>query len=183
MRQVLDRLYAASGTLAALFIVSICMTVLVQVGFNLIDRIAQLTTGQAFGLVLPSYAEFTGFFLAAASFFALADTLQSGNHIRVNLVIQRLPKRLRPYIEGWCCLLGAIVSGYFSFWAGNLVWESFVFADLSPGIIAVPLWIPQLAMALGLVCLTVCFIDLFVQVVRGKQPSYLLNDETLSGGE
>ncbi|MEM8791720.1 MAG: TRAP transporter small permease subunit [Pseudomonadota bacterium] len=183
MRQLLDRLYAVSGAIAALFIVAICAIVLLQVGFNLVDRIAQLVTGRAIGLVVPSYAEFAGFFLAAASFFALADTLSSGNHIRVNLVIQRVPERQRPLIEAWSCLLGALVSGYFTFWAGNLVWESFEFGDLSPGIIAVPLWLPQLSMALGLLCLTICFIDLFVQVCRGEQPSYRTHEETLAGEE
>ena len=182
MRKALDRLYALSGAIGAFFIVAICVTVLIQVSFNIIDRIAQLLTGKAYGLVLPSYAEFAGYFLAAATFFALADTLKSGQHIRVNLILQRLPDRVQHYLEGWCCLLGSILSAYFTFWAANLVRESIEFGDLSPGIIAVPLWIPQLAMALGLVVLTICFIDLFVQVLKGGDPAYLDESEA-AGGE
>ena len=51
---------------------------------NLIDRISSLLTGQAIGLTIPSYADFTGFFLAASSFFALAHTHREGGHIRVS---------------------------------------------------------------------------------------------------
>lgn len=172
MRKALDRLYAVSGAIGAVFIVAICVTVLIQVSFNILDKVAQLLTGTAIGLVLPSYAEFAGYFLAAATFFALADTLQKGEHIRVTLIIQTMPKTIRRLSEGWCCFLGSAVSGYFTYWAFNLTYESWEFNDLSPGIIAVPLWIPQLAMALGLVCMTICFVDLFFQIVRGEEPAY-----------
>ncbi|MEM8796782.1 MAG: TRAP transporter small permease [Pseudomonadota bacterium] len=179
MRQALDRFYRISGGIGAFFIAAICVTVLIQVSFNLIDRIAQLTTGKAYGLVLPSYAEFAGYFLAAGTFFALADTLQSGNHIRVNLVIQRVSGKARNVIEAWCCLLGATFSAYFTYWATNHAYESFVFGDLSPGIVPVPLWIPQVSMILGLVALTICFVDLFFQVLAGRNPDYLSQSEEL----
>lgn len=183
LRTSLDRLYAISGGIGAFFIVAICVTVLIQVSFNMIDRLAQLLTGKAIGLVLPSYAEFAGYFLAAATFFALADTLQSGHHIRVNLILQRLPERIRHWTEVWCCALGLILSAYFAFWAVNLVRESIEFGDLSPGIIAIPLWIPQSSMALGLICLTICFADLLIQVLKGKTPAYLHGPADSAGSE
>lgn len=183
MRKALDRLYAVSGAIGAFFIVAICVVVLIQVGFNIVDRVAQATTGTAIGLVLPSYAEFAGFFLAAATFFALADTLQSGNHIRVTLVLQTFPPRVRAAAEIFCCAVGLVTSAFFAYWAGFLVYESWLFGDLSPGIVAVPLWIPQLPMALGLVCLTICFLDLFIQAVRGRELSYARTDDTETSAE
>ncbi|MEL6425014.1 MAG: TRAP transporter small permease, partial [Pseudomonadota bacterium] len=83
MRQALDRLYDASGVAAAAFLALIALTVLVQVGFNIIDSLSTLIIGEAVGLVLPSYAEFTGYFLASSSFLAAAHTLRRGAHIRV----------------------------------------------------------------------------------------------------
>ena len=94
MRKLLDSLYLASGWAAACFIGAICTLVVAQVGLNLIDRVAGLATGTAIGLTIPSYADFTGFFLAAASFLALAHTLRQGGHIRVTLLISHLPDRL-----------------------------------------------------------------------------------------
>jgi hypothetical protein len=38
--------------------------------------------------------------------------------------------------------------------------------------VAVPLWLPQMAMALGLLVLTVALVDEFVAVLRGRRPSY-----------
>lgn len=166
MRRILDGLYAVAGWIAALFLCGIVVTVLIQVGFNLADRLAELATGSAIGLVLPSYAEFTGYFLVAATFFAAANALKAGAHIRVMLVLQRLPQGARQGAEVFCAATGAVFSAYFTWWTALLVEESLRFNDVSPGIVPVPIWIPQLAMPLGLAVLTVALIDEAVTVWR-----------------
>ncbi len=184
MRKALDRLYRASGALAALFLVAICGVVLLQVGANLLDKISSLITGEAIGLVVPSYAEFTGFFLASASFFALAYTLRAGSHIRVSLVIQNVSGGARRAIELWCISVAGVLTGYFAFFMVSLVFESLEFGDVSPGMVPVPLWLPQTSMAIGLVVLTVALIDEFQSVLRGTKPTYAgAGDALLSEGD
>lgn len=173
MRRVLDSIYLVSGWLAAGFIGAICALVVLQVGLNLIDRISTLLTGTAIGLTIPSYADFTGFFLASASFLALAHTLRQGCHIRVTLLISQLPPRLGRLLEFWCVIVAAAISCYFTWYTLLLVRDSFIFHDLSPGMIAVPLWIPQSGMLAGLIILSIALIDQFVGMVRGNQPDYL----------
>lgn len=188
MRSALDLLYRVSGGIAALFLVAICGIVLLQVGANIIDRIASLTTGEAIGLVIPSYAEFAGFFLAASSFFALAYSLRRGSHIRVNLVIQHFTGQRRRWIEIWCVAVAAALSAYFCLFMISLVQESLEFGDVSPGMVAVPLWIPQSAMALGLIVLVIALLDELVGLLRGAEPTYeaasedLFNDDTPDAG-
>ncbi len=179
MRKVLDTLYLASGWLAAFFIAAIAAVVVVQVSLNLIDRASTLVRGTAVGLTIPSYADFTGFFLAAASFLALAHTFRQGEHIRVTILIGRLPARIAWAFEFWCIGVAAAISCYFSWYTGGLVIESYSFNDLSPGMIAVPLWIPQTAMLIGLIILSIALIDEFVGLLRGRKPAYLESDEGL----
>lgn len=183
MRRLLDRLYLASGWMAAGFIGLICLLVVAQVALNLIDRIATSVTGSGIGLTIPSYADFTGFFLASASFLALAHTLREGGHIRVTLVIGHLPAGIRKGFEIWCVLLAAGITGYFAWYTGRLVFESFTYNDLSPGMVAVPIWIPQLGMLLGLVVLTVALVDELVSVLSGQLPSYVDKGEKLLEGD
>ena len=173
MRKLLDRMYAVSEVIAAAFIIGICLTVLIQVAFNIVDKVAMAIGCEAIGLVLPSYAEITGYFLASATFFALAGTFRQGVHIRVTLLIRHLSPPWHRLIEGWCCALGAAASAYFTFWAANLVHESWQFGDLSPGIVPIPIWVPQLPMVLGLVCLTAAFADALHQIAGGSEPDYL----------
>ncbi|PIE64371.1 MAG: C4-dicarboxylate ABC transporter permease [Desulfobacterales bacterium] len=172
LRKSLNALYTGSGWLAAAFLLIICLLVVCQVGLNTIDRVSAMVTGTAVGLTIPSYSDFTGFFLAGSSFLALAYTMRSGAHIRVTLLFSHFPPKLKKFAEGWCLLFAATATIYFSCYTGYLVYESFIYNDLSPGMIAVPLWIPQSAMLLGLVILSISLVDDLVTLFKGGTISY-----------
>lgn len=180
MRKVLDTLYAASGVLGAMFLVAIAGVVLLQVGANAVGALAGWLFGARLGWVVPSYAEFAGFFLAASSFLALAYTLRHGAHIRVTLLIQRAPPPLRRVIEVWCLGLGAVAAGYFCWYMLRLTGESLTYGDVSPGMVAIPLWIPQAGMTLGLAVLAIAFVDELLVVLRGRRPSYLDREDEVA---
>lgn len=167
MRQLLDGLYDCSGWLAAILLVAICGIVLAQVVLNLIDQVTHWLMGRSVGLVIPSYAEFAGFFLAAASFLALASTWRTDGHIRVTLAIERLGDPWRRYAELWCIVAATAIASFFTYHTIALVHESWSYRDVSPGLIPVPLWLPQSAMAFGLTVLTIALID---GLVRHLQP-------------
>jgi len=166
MRKILDFIYRASGFTAAMFIVVICLVVSAQVVLNLITKIF----GSAYSMTIPSYADFAGFSLAAASFLALAYTLNAGGHIRVTLLLQTFSRTPRLISELFSLGLGATLSGYAAFYMIRLNYESFDYGDLSNGIIAIPLWIPQLATSLGLAILTIAFVDLFITTILAGKP-------------
>ncbi len=179
MRKFLDRLYRISGAISACFIAAIAMLVFAQVLLNIVDRISSLTTGEAIGLSISSYADFTGFFLASASFFALAYTLREGGHIRVTLFIQHTSPRLRRVIEFWCVGLAGTVSIYFAWYTALLVMDAYEYNDLSSGMIPVPLWIPQSGMLVGLIVLSIALIDELAGLISGADPSYHNKGENL----
>ncbi|WP_068115970.1 TRAP transporter small permease [Tropicimonas marinistellae] len=166
MRRVLDALYTAAGGLAALCILGICLLVSSQVGLNILARIG----GPALSFTIPSYADFAGFALAAASFLAMAYTLRAGAHIRVNLLISRLPARGQWAAEIVSLALGAGIVGYATWYSVLLLAESWHYGDTSPGIVAVPLWIPQLTMVVGLGLLTVALVDTLIESIRNRAP-------------
>ncbi|MCF6266923.1 MAG: TRAP transporter small permease [Desulfuromusa sp.] len=179
LRKGLDKLYLASGWLAAASISVICLLVLCQVCLNAVDRLSGLLTGSAIGLTIPSYADFTGFFLAAASFLALAHTLREGGHIRVTLILTRLNEKLRHIFEIWSLLFCSAVAVYFTWYTFFLIRESYIYKDLSSGMIAVPIWIPQSTMLIGLLVLSIALIDALISVILGNKPGYADTGETL----
>ncbi|MDV7339168.1 TRAP transporter small permease [Terasakiella sp. A23] len=168
MRAFLDNLYRAGGVLGAIFLFAIFTIVLLQVGANLIDFIAASVTGHAIGLAIPSYAEIAGFMLAGASFLALPYALQHGTHIRVNLFIQRMGPGGRRITDTWSFLVGFILIAWLSFYAWELVLESYEFGDLSPGLIAVPIWIPQITLGLGTTLMAISLLDGFISSLLNK---------------
>lgn len=171
IRRVLDGLYLTAGWIAALSILFICTIVTAQVSLNILARIG----GPDLSFTIPSYADFAGFALATASFMALSYTLRMGGHIRVNLLIQRLGETPRWLLEMFTLALGGFMSGYATYYAASLLWESWHYGDMSTGIIAIPLWIPQMSMVAGLGLLTIALLDTLVESLLASKP--ILSDE------
>lgn len=166
MRTFLNGLYVASGLLAALFLAAIAVAVTVQV------------VGRALGAPLDA-TELSGFFMAAATFLGLAYTFREGGHIRIGLLVTRLTGRSRKAIELWSCLVGAALAGYAAVHAVFFVYESYEFNDVSPGLLAIPFWIPQSGMALGLIILTIALLDAAWDVANGRQAGYEKNEDAI----
>lgn len=160
MRTLLDRLYLGCGVLAAIFMAAIAALVLSQ------------TIGRLLGIVVPSANELAGFCVAASTFLALAPTLQQGTHIRVSLLTTHVGPRVHRWLEAWSLAVAFVFSAYFAWWAVDLVRGSIRYGDVSPGLLAVPLWIPQLAMAGGLIVFAICLLDNLVRLLRGGRPAY-----------
>lgn len=173
MRRLLDTLYTISGGLAALSILAICLLVSAQVGLNILARLG----GPSLSFTIPSYADFAGYLLAAASFLALAPTFRHGTHIRVNLVISRLGARVSWALELFTLAVAGCAMGYATWYAASLMKESHHYGDKSTGMIAVPIWIPQVVMVMGLGLLTLAILDRLVESLRARQP-VLTDDAT-----
>jgi TRAP-type C4-dicarboxylate transport system permease small subunit len=177
MRRALDALYNAAGYLAAFFLV---MT-LVWVGVAIVGREAY---GCVFGLCLDARFyiagtdAYAGYTMAACGFLALAHTLKKGEHIRVELVLQKATPRLRRALQLWSYAAATLLSALFAFYSVRLALQSREFNDVSTGNDATPLWIPQIAMAVGALILLVAFVDELVIELRGRRPPRAAADAT-----
>jgi TRAP-type C4-dicarboxylate transport system permease small subunit len=166
MRRLLDTLYLVSCWTSAAIILGISVLVSAQVLLNFVTRV--------FGLPLPStipsYADFAGFMLAAATFLAMPYTFRSGGHIRVTLITARLNSRLAFVAEIIALAIAAGLVGFVCFYIFKLIEESVHFGDVSNGIIPIPLWIPQSFMALGMLLLLVAILDSLIGTFKANEP-------------
>lgn len=118
---------------------------------------------------LPGLDAYAGYAIAAALFLALPSTLLRGEHIRVTLVLERLSPRARAALEWWCLLAATGIVLYAAWFAVRLVVVSYATHDVSPSSDATPLWIPQLAMALGCVGFAIAFVHAVVARWSGRE--------------
>ncbi|MEQ1408518.1 TRAP transporter small permease [Neorhizobium sp. Rsf11] len=160
LRQTLDGLYLVSGWLAGLFLIAIFVIML------------SLSAGRPIGLDVPAGDDFASWCMAATAFLGLAHTFRSGELIRMGLFIDRFSGVVRKVIEIACAAIGAAAMLYFAWYAVDMVWTSWKFNDISQGVIPVPLWIPQLGMAVGVVVLAIAFVDELVHLLFGGVPRY-----------
>jgi TRAP-type C4-dicarboxylate transport system permease small subunit len=107
--------------------------------------------------------------MAACGFLALAHTLKKGEHIRVELILQKAGPRLRRTLQLVSYGGASLLAGLFAFYSVRLAWQSYAINDISTGNDATPLWIPQLTMAVGATILLVAFVDEFVIELRGRR--------------
>jgi TRAP-type C4-dicarboxylate transport system permease small subunit len=157
MRRTLNALYDACAWLAAVFMIGVLVMVLLSV------------LGRQLGFHVPGTDAYAGYAMAAAGFLALAHTLKRNEHIRVTLLMGKLSGRARQGLELWSLSAAVLLSGLFAWFAVRLVWQSIEFHDISTGNDATPLWIPQLAMAVGTLVLLIAFVDEWVLEARGQR--------------
>lgn len=160
MRVFLDRFYQLCAGLSALCLLSICLLVISQI------------QGRFTGWSIPSSNEMAGYMVLAATFLALAPSFRHGAHIRVKLVVERLPASLQRFFEFTSLLIAIVLVGYATWWCIELVRESVEYGDVSTGRLRIPLAIPQSAMVAGLGALLVSLIDCLIALIRGQELPY-----------
>jgi TRAP-type C4-dicarboxylate transport system permease small subunit len=157
MRKLLDALYDGAAAVAALCLVGLLAMVLLGI------------VSRQLHFHVPGTDAYAGYLMAACGFLALAHTLKRGEHIRVTLLLGALKGRVRRALEIWALGAAVLLSGLTAFYSCRLVWQSRQFNDISTGNDATPLWIPQLAFAVGAVILCIAFIDEWVLELRGQR--------------
>jgi len=160
VRSLLDGLYLLSGWLAGFFLFLIFLIMMA------------LSLGRHVGVNIPAGDDFAAWSMAALGFLGLAHTFKSGDLIRVGLILDRLSPSARRLIEILCLSIGTAVVCFFAWHAVHMTYDSYLFNDVSGGVVAVPLWIPQIGYSLGLTILAIAFVDELVHVLRGYQPRY-----------
>ena len=166
LRKFLDGLYLLGGVIAACFLIALLVLIVLQM-------LARWT-----GELFPGAADYAGYCMAGASFFAFAYTLNHNAHIRVSILLNALGSRRR-WGEIWCFVSGAVISTYFAWFAVKGTYWSHKLGDMSQGLDATPIWIPQLAMSAGTILLAICFWDNLFQLIRGRD--HLMRSEVVEG--
>jgi TRAP-type C4-dicarboxylate transport system permease small subunit len=157
MRVLLDGLYRAAAWLAALAMIGVLVMVLSSV------------VSRQFGVFVPGTDAYAGYLMAAAGFLALAYALRRRDHIRVTLVLNALVPRRRHRLELVTLGLAALLGLNFAWFSIRLVMQSLEFNDISTGNDATPLWIPQMAMAVGTVIFAIALVDDWIGEWRGTR--------------
>ena len=167
LRSGLDFLYQASGVLAALSLIAILVLIVVQM-------LARWT-----GEVFAGAPDYAGYAMAAASFLAFASALNKGSHIRVSILLNAVPDKVRLALEIWCFAIGTAVMWYFVWYAYRFTYWSWKFHDVSQGQDRTPLWIPQGIMLFGAVIFAIALTDNLLNLIfKGHHRIVRDTDET-----
>ena len=146
----LNKLYKFSGYIAAFFLILVAVFILIGI------------SSRIFGFYIRGLAEYSGYCMAAASFFALAFTFIEGGHIRITLFLEKLSGNRKRLAEIWCLTIASFFSGYLAFYFVKMLMISYKFQERSEGADEILIWIPQTCVAIGSV---IFFISVFHQFI------------------
>ncbi len=146
----LNKLYKFSGYVAAIFLILVAVFILIGV------------SSRIFGFYIRGLAEYSGYCMASASFFALAYTFIEGGHIRITLFLEKLSGNKKRITEIWCLSIASLFSGYLAFYFIKMLIISYKFQERSEGADEILIWIPQTSVAIGS---TIFFISVFHQLI------------------
>ncbi|MBV7395886.1 TRAP transporter small permease [Mameliella sediminis] len=148
-------LFTFCGALAALSLLGIAALILAQIGLRLM------------GSQIPSADDFAAWGLSASIFLALPAALVHGDHIRVTSLRQLLPEGLGRMADILAAGFATAMMGWVAWAIFGYVEESWRYDDVSQGIVAVPLWIPQSAMLLGSILFALAFAERTLRLLLG----------------
>ena len=133
----LNKLYKFSGYVAAVFLILVAVFILIGI------------CSRIFGFYIRGLAEYSGYCMASASFFALAYTFVEDGHIRITLFLERLSGLKKKVVEIWCLGVASFFSGYLAFYFVKMLIISYKFQERSEGADEILIWIPQSSVAIG----------------------------------
>ena len=154
LNKYLKIIYKFSGYIAAFFLILVALFILTGIASRI------------FGFYIRGLAEYSGYCMAASSFFALAYTFVEGGHIRITLFIEKISSSKKKYLESWCLLIATFFSGYLAFYFIKMLMISFKFQERSEGADEILIWIPQTSVAIGSVIFFISVVHQLILVIK-----------------
>ena len=152
----LKNIYRFSGYIAAFFLILVATFILIGIASRI------------FGFYIRGLAEYSGYCMAASSFFALAYTFVEGGHIRITLFLEKISGVKKKLLEIWCLIIASFYSGYVAFYFIKMLKISYEFQERSEGADEILIWIPQTSVAIGSLIFFVCVFHQFILKIFNK---------------
>ncbi|MDC0030998.1 TRAP transporter small permease [Candidatus Pelagibacter sp.] len=157
INNTLKFIYKISGYIAAIFLILVAVFILAGI------------SSRIFGFYIRGLAEYSGYSMAAASFFALAYTFNEKAHIRITLFLEKFENRKKRFAEIWCLLVASFFSGFMAYYFIKMVIISIKFEERSEGADEMLIWIPQTSLAIGSFVFFICVFHHLVFLILDKK--------------
>ena len=118
------------------------------------------------GFSSEATTEVTGYLMAIGMSWGLAGTLFERGHVRIDVLVQKMPLKVRVWLHLASLSALIVASGFFAFGAFSLAKDSFDFGATDLSAMHTPLAIPQGLWAGGLMLLLLAGVALAARAVR-----------------
>lgn len=120
---------------------------------------------QLLGFSTESTIELTGYLMAVGMSWGLAGTLFERGHVRIDVLVQRMPLRVRVWLHLASLLALVVSTGFYVYGAVSIAKDSFAFNATDLTTLRTPLVLPQGIWAAGFVLLLLAALALALRSV------------------
>lgn len=110
--------------------------------------------------------EWTGYLMAISMTWGLAGTLYERGHVRIDVLVQKMPLRVRVWLHLLSLLALLVASGFFAWGAVSVAMDSWTFGSEDLSALHTPLVIPQGLWAAGLALFLLSVVALAMRAVH-----------------
>lgn len=159
--RLLDFFCSLFGVILGLIVALICLDVALR----------NLALGS-----LPWLMELSEYLMYAGTFLAAPFVLRQGNHVRVDMLLVALPKRLAIRLEQFVDLVGLAISLVLLYYGSAVVTDAWRSNMVAYKTWYVPEWLLYLAIPTGALLLAVEFVLRFLRVKGVVKETYSITD-------
>lgn len=164
LQNMLKSLYSICAMLSVTFFIAIFAIIIYDL------------CGPVIGYIPKSTDELAGYCMAASAFLGLGYTFTNNDHIRVELFVRTASASTQHSMNFVSLMIACFIVGFLAWFSVRLAWDSWFFEDVSQGLVALPLWIPQSAMAVGSIVFFIAILERTLgQVFASIQKNESLN--------
>ncbi|HRD78667.1 MAG TPA: TRAP transporter small permease [Hyphomicrobiaceae bacterium] len=157
----IDALCRIDGWMAAVCLALLTLLILAEITVRALSHYFPSVPAD-----IPVAWEYSSYLMAATFTFGAAMTLRSGGHIRVTLLLARLPVPLRRAAEVLVSAAGLMMAGFLTYAMFRFTYEAFSRGQTSISS-DTRLWIPQAIVTFGILLLALQFFARFIQALLG----------------
>lgn len=149
------------------------------VGIMVLLTISAVVARRALSTQVTGSYEIVMLLFVYVIFFGVAYAQRRDDHITVEFVYQRLPKRAKQFVEGVVLLLCVVITGIITCYSALSTWFNFLEGDILLGSLGMVTWPWRIAVPIGMGLLFLRFLVQFSSLlIRGD-----LYEQTANRGE
>ncbi|MGH6792869.1 MAG: TRAP transporter small permease subunit [Methyloceanibacter sp.] len=157
--RLVDRISAAAAAAAIVFLAAMAAIML-----------AEIFVRYFFNSTLHFSWEFASYLMSSVFFLGSAYTLRTSGHIRMSIVSETVPERVRLALDIVCTLIGVAITSLIAAALVDLAWQSYLRGVTSATPTETLLAIPQAGPALGACLLCLQMVARLACLLIGRAP-------------
>jgi TRAP-type C4-dicarboxylate transport system permease small subunit len=123
-----------------------------------------------------SFDVVSNFLMVGAAYLAVAGTFQRGDHININLLHSKLPRRWQVAVDIACSVLAVALFAAVAYGTAQHAVQAYRDKEFFPGVIMWPVWLSYLAIPIGTALLVLRLLHHCVTLLRHGDDPFVSNE-------